>query len=98
VRNSAAVESSTAMQAWGHWWQRCRRGRTTDLHHPPRRRGEAGGAQTAAVNGEAERGRRWLCELFFLVLLASNTGSRLLLHIKGLTVVWFPGLVGDNGG
>jgi hypothetical protein len=32
------------------------------------------------------------------VSLAGDSGSRLLLHVEGVTTVWFPGLVGDNGG
>jgi hypothetical protein len=82
----------------GHWQQLCRRGQTTNSRGPPRRGGEAKGARTAAVDGEALRGRRWLRERFFLVSLAGDSGSRSLLHVEGVTVVWFPGLVGDNGG
>jgi hypothetical protein len=60
TRNSEAEESSTTTQTGGRRWQRCRRGRTMDPCGPPGRAGEAGGAWTMAINGEAVRGRRWL--------------------------------------
>jgi hypothetical protein len=52
----------------------------------------------AAVNDEVARGRRRLSEQLFSASLASDLGSWLLLHAEGVAVVWFPGLVGDNGG
>jgi hypothetical protein len=76
----------------------CRRGRTTDSRSPPGRGGEAGGAWTAAVDSEAARGRRWLGEWLFPVLLAGASGSWLMLHLEGVTVVRFLGLVRDDGG
>jgi hypothetical protein len=69
-----------------------------DSRGPPRRGGEAGGAWPTAVDGEAARGRQRLGEWFFPASLADDSGSRLLLHVEGVTVVWFPGLVDDNGG
>jgi hypothetical protein len=98
ARNSAAVESSTAMRTGGRQWQRCRHGQTMDSCGPPRRGGEAGGARTAAVNGEAARGRRWLGEWLFLVSLASDSGSWLLVHVEGVMAVRFPDLVGNDAG
>jgi hypothetical protein len=64
----------------------------------PRRGGDAGGAITVAVEGEAERGRGSLGERFFPASLASDSGSWLLLHVAGVTVVRFHVLVGDNNG
>jgi hypothetical protein len=81
-----------------HRRQRCRLGRTTDPRGPPGRGGGAGGARTAAVNGEAARGRRRFNKRLHLVSLAGNSGLRLLLHIEGETVVRFTGLVDDDSG
>jgi hypothetical protein len=51
-----------------------------------------------AVDGEAARGRWQLSERLFSASLAGDSGSWLLLHIEGVMVVRFPGLVGgDNG-
>jgi hypothetical protein len=69
-----------------------------DSCSPPGHGGEAIGARTAPVNGEAARRRCRLGEWFFLVPLASDSGSWLLLHVEGATMMWFLGLVGDNGG
>jgi hypothetical protein len=52
----------------------------------------------AAVDGEAARGRRWLGERLSPVSLAGDLGLWLLLHAEWVTVVRFPGLVGDNDG
>jgi hypothetical protein len=52
----------------------------------------------AVVDGEVARGRWWLGERLFPASLAGDSGLRLLLHVEGVIVVRFPGLVGDNGG
>jgi hypothetical protein len=92
------VQSSATTRTGGRWWQRCRRGQTTDSRGPPGRGGEARGAQTVVVDGEALRGRRWLGDQLFRTLLAGDSGSWLLLHVEQVTAVRFPGLVGDNSG
>jgi hypothetical protein len=72
-----------------------------DLHGPPERGGEAGSSRTAAVDGEAARGRRRLGERLFLASLAGDSGSWLLLHVEGLwrcgSLAWSATMV-DRGG
>jgi hypothetical protein len=51
-----------------------------------------------AVDGEAARGRWRLSEWLFSASLAGDSGSWLLLHIEGVMVVRFPGLVGGDSG
>jgi hypothetical protein len=51
-----------------------------------------------AVDGEVVRGKQRLGERLFLMSLASDSGSWFLLHVEGLTAVWFPGLVNVDGG
>jgi hypothetical protein len=98
ARFTAAGWKMTVARTAGGRRQRCRRGETTNLCGPPGRGGEAGGARTATVDDEVVRGRRQLSEQPFPASLAGDSGSWLLLHVEGVTVVRFPGLVGDAGG
>jgi hypothetical protein len=50
------------------------------------------------IDGEAVRGRWQLSEWLFPALLASDSGSWLLLHAEGVVAVQFPSWVGKNSG
>jgi hypothetical protein len=88
----------TTARTGGRRRRRCRHGRTTDSSSSSWSGGEAGGARTAAVNGDPREIRRWRGELACSTSMADGSSSNSVLEEEVTTESLFLSLDGDGSG
>jgi hypothetical protein len=79
-------------------WRRCRRGRTMDSSGSSWSGGEAGGAQTAAIDGDPRRRRMRRGELAHPTLMAGGSSSNSVLDEEATMASLFPCMDDDKSG